>query len=193
MQTNDYEKLAQHIAAALAGEALRLDAGELRSSTPGGVTDAARLVQAVSRPTGAVTHNDVPAAAAVRPSAAERVVSVLTKTTGLGPLATGLMSLFGGRRSEPALAPLTWYEPPAPVALEAGLDAGREFTSLAGYSAMGAPRAASTPTAPAGPVIQVNVQAMDSRSFLDHSDEIARAVKEAMLHSHALNDVVTEI
>ena len=193
MQTNDYEKLAQHIAAALAGEALRLDAGELPPSVPAGVTDAQRLVGAVSRPIGAAPQNEVPAAVAARPSAAGRVVSVLTRTTGLGPLATGLMSLFGGRRSEPAAAPLTWYEPPAAVALEAGLDARREFTGLAGYSAVGAPRAASTPAAPAAPVIQINVQAMDSRSFLDHSDDIARAVKEAMLHSHALNDVVTEI
>jgi hypothetical protein len=34
---------------------------------------------------------------------------------------------------------------------------------------------------------------MDSRSFLEHSDEIARAVREAMLNSHALNDVVSEL
>jgi hypothetical protein len=34
---------------------------------------------------------------------------------------------------------------------------------------------------------------MDSRSFADHSDEIARAVREAMLRSHSLNDVIAEI
>jgi hypothetical protein len=43
------------------------------------------------------------------------------------------------------------------------------------------------------PPIQITVQAMDSRSFLDHSDDIARAVREAMLHSHSLNDVVGEL
>ncbi len=41
--------------------------------------------------------------------------------------------------------------------------------------------------------VNVQVQAMDSRSFLDHSQEIARAVREAMLNSHALNDVVSEL
>jgi hypothetical protein len=41
--------------------------------------------------------------------------------------------------------------------------------------------------------IHINVQAMDSRSFLDHSDDIARAVREAMLNMHALNDVLNEI
>jgi hypothetical protein len=34
---------------------------------------------------------------------------------------------------------------------------------------------------------------MDSRSFLDHSDDIARAVRDAMLNMHALNDVVSEL
>jgi hypothetical protein len=34
---------------------------------------------------------------------------------------------------------------------------------------------------------------MDSRSFLDHSDDIARAVRDAMLRSHSLNDIVSEI
>jgi len=41
--------------------------------------------------------------------------------------------------------------------------------------------------------ITVQVQAMDSRSFLDHSDDIARAVREAILSAHALGDVVNEL
>ena len=41
--------------------------------------------------------------------------------------------------------------------------------------------------------VTVQVQAMDSRSFLDHSEEIARAVRQAMLNSHGINDVVTEL
>ena len=43
------------------------------------------------------------------------------------------------------------------------------------------------------PQININVQAMDTRSFLDHSDEIAAAVKQAMLHSHGINDVLGEL
>ena len=39
----------------------------------------------------------------------------------------------------------------------------------------------------------VNVQAIDSRSFLDYSDAIAAAVKKAMLDSNSLNDVVSEL
>jgi hypothetical protein len=43
------------------------------------------------------------------------------------------------------------------------------------------------------PTIQVNIQAMDSQSFLDRQDDIARAVRVAMLHSNSLNDVVMEL
>jgi hypothetical protein len=38
----------------------------------------------------------------------------------------------------------------------------------------------------------VQVQAMDSQSFLDHSSDIAQAVRQAMLQSSVLNDVVRE-
>jgi hypothetical protein len=34
---------------------------------------------------------------------------------------------------------------------------------------------------------------MDSQSFLDRSDDIARAVKKAMLESNSLNDVIAEL
>ncbi|MBI3209239.1 MAG: hypothetical protein HYZ37_10120 [Candidatus Solibacter usitatus] len=40
--------------------------------------------------------------------------------------------------------------------------------------------------------VVVQVQAMDSRSFLDHSNEIAEAVRKALLNSHPLQDVLRE-
>lgn len=45
----------------------------------------------------------------------------------------------------------------------------------------------------AGPQVVVNVSAMDSQSFMDRSNDIARAVRDAMIHMHPLNDVVGEI
>ena len=48
--------------------------------------------------------------------------------------------------------------------------------------------AASTPSA--APQITVQVQALDSQSFLDHSTDIAMAVRQAMLESNVLNDVI---
>lgn len=44
-----------------------------------------------------------------------------------------------------------------------------------------------------GAQITVNVQAMDSRSFLDRSQDIAQAVREAMLNMHSINDVVNDL
>ena len=43
------------------------------------------------------------------------------------------------------------------------------------------------------PQVVVNVSAMDSQSFMDRSDDIARAVRSAMLHMHPLNDLVDEV
>jgi hypothetical protein len=39
----------------------------------------------------------------------------------------------------------------------------------------------------------VNVSAMDSQSFMDRSADIARALRDAMLHMHPVNDVIGEI
>ena len=43
------------------------------------------------------------------------------------------------------------------------------------------------------PQITVNVNAMDSQSFMDHSTDIANAVREAMLNMHPINDVVANL
>jgi len=43
------------------------------------------------------------------------------------------------------------------------------------------------------PQITVNVQAMDARSFLDRSSDIAAAVRDAMLNLNSINDVVSEL
>jgi hypothetical protein len=47
------------------------------------------------------------------------------------------------------------------------------------------------PSAP--PQITVNVQAMDARSFLDRSTDIAAAVRDAMLNLNSINDVVNDL
>jgi len=45
----------------------------------------------------------------------------------------------------------------------------------------------------AGQHITVNIQAMDARSFLDRSNDIALAVRDAMLNLNPINDVVNEL
>jgi len=137
--------------------------------------------------------------------------TVLKSGFGLAPLVSGLVSLFGGG-DLPAPAPLIKYALPAAVNFQAaetasgvtGLDydqsggarayrAGStiDMRSVTG-SATSAVAGSPSTTAPA-PQITVNVQAMDARSFLDRSNDIALAVRDAMLNMNAINDVVSEL
>lgn len=94
----------------------------------------------------------------------------------LSPLISGIASLFGGS-STPSALPI--YTPPPPVAISANLNSA-------------APNASSSQAAPAQQVT-VNVNAMDSQSFMDHSNDIANAVREAMLNMHPINGVVASL
>jgi hypothetical protein len=108
------------------------------------------------------------------------------------PLVSGLLALFGGGGSPAPPAPLVKYVLPAPISFQAAeTESG---VSNADYDQMGMPRAYGGDGANrAAPQITVNVQAMDARSFLDHSNEIARAVRDAMLNLNAINDVVNDL
>lgn len=124
------------------------------------------------------------------------------------PIVSGLLKLFGvgGKKEEPP--PLEKFALPPSIQAEAGLSAsGDTFLIDRGVGDQIRPLqtpAARTPSpvtsGASGPgssgngaPITVNVQAMDSQSFLDRREDIARAVREAMLQSHSLNDVVSEL
>jgi hypothetical protein len=129
-------------------------------------------------------------------SVASDVIKTIGMVTGVGPMITGLLKLFGGGDDPKAsvTAPIP-YSLPEQVSVEAGLASDRSFVGI-GYAANGGARALNTTRISSergAPQIHINVQAMDSRSFADHSDDIARAVREAMLRSHSLNDVIAEI
>ena len=142
---------------------------------------------AVSDNTQALVQNTV-AQASSGESGVQKAGNVLSKIfgsgMGLSPVISGIIGLFrGGDDSEPA-APLTTYSRPAAIDFE-GVFSRSEGTGIV-------PRGQEQP-AQTATQITIQVQAMDSRSFLDHRDEIARAVREAMLNSHSLNDVVNEL
>jgi hypothetical protein len=125
-------------------------------------------------------------------SVGESVVRTAAMLTGVGPLVTGLLKLFGSGDPEP-LPPLEKFSAPLPVTVEAGLTREREYSALR-YSQGGTPENLSRSSGAAqSATIQVNIQAMDSQSFLDRQDDITRAVREAMLHSNSINDVVLEL
>jgi hypothetical protein len=122
---------------------------------------------------------------------------VFGSALGLSPLISGLLGLF--KRDEPeAPRPLVKYISPPPVHVEGWMRRGieeDEWSELASRPDWGTwPGVKSDRETRTAPIeVTVQVQAIDSRSFLDHSWEIAQAVREAMLQSHALNDVVNEL
>ena len=147
-------------------------------------------------------------------STAESVAStVLESGLGMVPLIVGLLGLFeGGGTPAPTLEK---YAMPSKQYFE-GSDTGGVMSD-ADYEQMGMPRTYSaTPDGISAPTsgaaapstigsgssaaggagaaqITVNVQAMDSQSFLDHSNDIAQAVRAAMLNSNSINDVVNSL
>lgn len=124
--------------------------------------------------------------------ASSSVLGTIGRSFILSPILGGLMRLFG-RNEEDAPPALVKYVAPAPFGWEEGVGSatGGRATAI-DRGAGGEPRIAAAGRG-AGPEIHVNVQAIDSRSFLDHRDAIASAVREALLQSHDLKDVLQEI
>lgn len=134
--------------------------------------------------------------------------SALGGGLGIIPLVTGLMGLFGGSSEPP---PLEKYIMPDQLWLT-GADTGNGIQD-ADYDQFGMPRlysdatsgtsqqlssSLSTPSnssssSTASSPINVTIQAMDSQSFLDRSSDIAQAVRQAMLTSNSINDVVNDL
>ena len=134
----------------------------------------------------------------------------------LSPLISGLTHLFGGGGAPVAL-PL--YTAPAPVSINAGITSGSASGSASGYTSAAPPvtplyvppvqdlrgataqasgvsqpgAASGSGSAPQAPQITVNVNAMDSQSFMDRSSDIANAVREAMLNMHPINEVIASL
>jgi len=125
-----------------------------------------------------------------------KVASGLTGgALSLSPILSGLLRLFGGGTSNTP-APLVKFALSPAVAFQAANVPGTQTSGL-DFGQSGTPRVIRSAAPPAAPPIAqqitVQVQAMDSRSFLDHSQDIATAVREAMLNMHALNDVVSDL
>lgn len=165
--------------------------------------------------TDAVAQNTSSRSGSSASTAANLSRSILNTIGGgllLSPLVSGLTRLF--RRS-----PQDQAEPPVPsvrakpFAFEAAWSPGSAPAPL-DFDQYGRPRATDARRSDAGssararqvasdgtatghsePIqtnVTIQIQALDSRSILDRSDEIARALREAMLHSHPVNDVIHE-
>ena len=127
---------------------------------------------------------------------------------GIVPLVGGLLGLFGGGSTKPPQ--LVKYAMPEKqfftgADIGSGIaraDYGQAGTLRSYGTAPSATTSTPTETTPtpsmspgstSGHQIHVNVQAMDAQSFLDRSNDIAQAVRYAMLNLNSINDVVNDL
>jgi len=159
-----------------------------------GLSDVRYALEEVIAQMGIVRQTALPAQAA-KPSSAPQssggnsdstLTQVLKSGLGVAPLIGGLIGLFSGGTDEPA--PLVKYAMPATVSFDAASQGGQ--ITMADSNQMGMARAYPSS---AGSQVTVNVQAMDARSFMDRSGDIAMAVRDAMLNLNSINDVVNDL
>jgi hypothetical protein len=111
----------------------------------------------------------------------------------------GLIGIFDGGSNSPP--PLTKYVMPPSLDFQAA-DSGGALTGVS-YDQMGNPRTAGTSPASASSAAGVygqtaaqttaSSQTADARWFMDHSSDIAAAVRSAMLNLNSINDVVNDL
>lgn len=106
--------------------------------------------------------------------------------SSLNPILGGLLRLFG-RGEEDAPAQLRAVVRPTTMRYDMGFggDSGYNFVDR---DAAGVVRAAG-PSGP--PAVVVHVEAIDSRSFLERTPEIAEAFKRALLESEGIQGLMT--
>ena len=137
----------------------------------------------------------------------QRHNTLLSKAFGLVPLVNRVFSFFNRSDANETPQPMR-FSLPAPLRTEAAMSSdslsfnidrgmGDRIRPILGLDG---PVGPATPEATGSQSmshrvnnITVQVNAIDSRGFLDHSEDIARAVRDAMLHSHSLNDVVSDL
>ena len=132
----------------------------------------------------------------------------------IGDEISGLSSLFGGGSTQPDF---TQYQAPAKQNIELATGGGATGDAvddqngqarvapiselgLSGVQPLDSPTSgtlgaggnAGTGTSSAQQVT-VNIQAMDSQSFMDRSSDIAQAVRSAMLNMSSINDVISDL
>jgi hypothetical protein len=118
---------------------------------------------------------------------------------GLSSLISGIGGLLGGSSSDAPAAPIPYVQP-LPIQLDAGFSAAGGGAPFATDSAEGnLPRAmtstaaGTTSSSSGNSQVTIQVQALDSQSILDRSQDIALAIRQAMLETTVLNDVIRQV
>jgi len=149
------------------------------------------LITAMSANTNALLQSTTPKTGGN--SVTSTLESAATSLFGGGilgsPILAGILSLFGGGGSSGQTPRLVPFALPPAVGYEGALTAGGQVAPAdAGQN--GQPRSLAQTN---NTSVTVQVNALDSQSFLDHSDDIAQAVRNAILNSSSLNDVLANL
>ena len=196
---------------------IHTSAGVLGQSVPGGATEVSQQVAALSKNltdlktvqqsqldklnenTQALHQNTSAKSAGGRSTAGSigsAASSIFGGVLGLAPIFKGIFDLFSGSKSQ-AVQPPTPFNLPPSIQYAGGVGQSDGRVTPVDYGQNGLARPLNGAGGSSGPqaaqTVQINVNAMDSRSFLDHSEDIARAVRHAMLHSNALNDLIADL
>lgn len=196
LNNNDTSPSNQTIGDVLSGMIQQLESGN--STIVGQIKEIGQsTTSSVDRVASAVVNNSQSSSGssvgkdllnAFNPLSSTKGTNILSSLF-LGPLWKGLFSLFsGGGDSQPA--PLTKYAFPEDTRTDVAASL-RTDGQASGVRSDSLGLAQSTPVAQAP--IQISIQALDARSILDRSDDIAAALKQAMLSNHEINDNLNEI
>jgi hypothetical protein len=164
--------------------------GQIREVNQSTSANVARLGQVVSVAAPSSTTSSVGKEVlnALNPVNSGKGSNILTSLF-LGPVWKGIFSLFN-RDSEDTPTALTRFAAPPEVRSDLAATLGPDGRlSSTRSDAFGLSQANPVPQAP----IQISIQALDARSILDRSDDIAAALKQAMLSNHEINDNLNEI
>ena len=144
---------------------------------------------AVHTKASSVSRGSASTSTGTRSGGLVKVLSHFLSGSALGSIVTGIAGLFGGGKPA-APVPLYRFDLPKSVSVEAGVTRSGQFVPV-NHVQSGQVRPNETPQT----VTQAAPQSIiaDTRWFMDHSEDIASAVKEAMLHSHSINDVVADL
>lgn len=150
---------------------------------------AAQQLASIRDNTNALVQNTLSGSSNKAADTARTVGQSLGIGMFLSPIITGIAKLFGGgRKDEPP--PLVQYTQPPSISFEGGMNSTLGLAGSATYDQNGAPRVVQPVS---NQNVTIQIQALDSRSILDRSDDIARAVREAMLNSHSINGTISEL
>jgi hypothetical protein len=194
--SDNWRELAERLASAMVVEKARSVDAPGASGTAAVLENTLRAVAAPASTAGLTGTGGTSETSAL--GSVVQSLAAVTKQLG-GPLGwmaslnpiLGLMRLFGGSRNQEPVE-LPRYDRPARQSFLAGISSESDWTMQDVDYGEGWRHRTAGPERESGPQITVQVQAMDSRSFLDHRDEIAAAVRQALLESHSLGDVLSD-